>query len=126
MKFEKGKAEKIVSSLISEWMKEGDIFGKTMNKANLQKFNDANIMAAKFFEDVPDVEFQFEVPAKNKSFVSTDIVCQIIEFERTKDGSSEKADLLQELMTTADYFAISPVSPASIHLSFSINDIWME
>jgi hypothetical protein len=50
----------------------------------------------------------------------------MIEFERTKEGSCEKAEQLQNLIETVDYFAISPVSPASIHLSFSISDVWTE
>lgn len=126
MKLENGKAEEILASLITEWQKEGDIDGKTVNETNLERLVKARLLAVKFFDGVKDAKFELDAPSRIHSNTSTGVTCSIIEYEREKDGSCEKAQILQELITLVDDFSVSPITPASLVLRFGIDGIWQE
>lgn len=126
MKFENGKAEEILANFLEEALKEGDIKGTKVNDANLQKLVEARMLAVKFFEGVEDAEFTLGVPSSIHSGTPTEVNCSVIEFERAKDGSSEKAELLQKLIALVDDFSIDPITPCSMTLRFGIDGIWQE
>lgn len=126
MKLTNGKAEVILANLITEWEKEGDIQGNKLNQSALARLTHSNWIVLQLFHDAPGASVTFETPKRTHSFTSTDVVCPILEFERSGDKPSKQAALMQELLRTVDYFSISPVSAVQMHLRFSVDGLWSE
>lgn len=112
-------AEETLMGAIDEWLKESDIDGKTVNQVNLERFNKANIMALKIFDDPQEI--RFEKPRQDLAYAQTMILYGSMDIEKSKNKT-----LYEEFIATVDDFSVSPINGRTVTIRFSVDDVWEE
>ena len=121
MSLDKYEAERILSGAIGEWLKETDINGTKVIEENLQRLNEANILAMGLLKDSVIEQIDFETPSSGRSFTTSYIYCQGLDIEGIK-----KLEAFQKLIQTVDEFFINPIDEKTVQIAYSIDNIWVE
>ena len=106
--------------LIDEWIKEKDISGTKFNQDRLDRLNKVNVFIAALFGKNAK-KIAFNPPNNEQRYCFTYVVTESIDIVEL-----DQKERFKKLIDLTDTFAVLPVSPTEIHISFSVDNIWEE
>jgi len=105
---------------INALLEEGDLekLGTKVSEGAVDRYTVVNLTADTLFDYIKDITIQ---PLKdNKSYLQTSILCEGFYF------TPEKKKQFMDFLDMVDDFSISPIDPTTVHISYSIADVWEE
>ena len=110
--------ESEILGILEEFLESGDIAGKTVNQGNLERFNEANLIAMALFSPR---KVSINPPQQNLSFAEVSMSAERVEVE-----GAMQLEKYQRFLELVDYLNISPIDATTLGIYYSVDNVWEE